>query len=915
MHFDLGGTIGGISGDNFRSIFELAQTGIVIISPEGEFLEVNPAFCVLVGYTEDELKKMKFQDFSVEDDLELNLRYLSELLTGKRSSYRLEKRYITKSGEIVWVDVNVGVYSHSDDRVTSMIGTVVDITGKKEYEDRLSEQREYLQAILSVTQDGFWLLNEHGKIVDVNDAFCRMSGYTREELLQLSISDIDAHEDQERAREHIEFVIREGSDTFETVHRKKNGDKFDVEISVSCMRRTEVYFVVFIRDITGRKKAETNLQHSFNLLRYIIEHTRSAVAVHDRDLKYLYVSQSYLDQYKIEEKDVIGRHHYDVFPDLPQKWRDVHQKALQGVVSSADNDPYYRDDGSVEWNRWECRPWYRADGSIGGLIVYTEVITDRVLAAEELRTSKERYQSFIEQSSEGIYRLEMEEPMDVNLPIEEQIDFNYDKAVLMECNQAFADMYGYKSPKELCGKKLTDFHGGRDNPENRAEVRKFIDAGYKGVRQETMELDKDGNEHWYTNNSIGIVEDGFLIRIWGTQLDITQQKKAEQERNEMEEQLRQAQKMEAVGRLAGGVAHDFNNLLAVIMSSAEMALPEVDPDSQLHQDLLEIDKASQRAADLTRQLLAFSRKQIIKPLFIDLNEVVADQEKMLSRLIGEDIEIKLVLKENLWSVFIDPSQIDQILANLSVNARDAIQGVGTLTIETDNVNLSEEHSREDMPIEEGEYVMLSVTDTGSGINAEMLENIFEPFFTTKGQGEGTGLGLATVYGIVKQNNGVIHVYSELGLGTAFKVYLPCHAGVAKKVEKVEAKLTLEGSETVLVVEDEESILKLAKRFLESAGYTVLVGRSPAEALGIAHEYKEDIHLLLSDVVMPGMNGKQLEEKLRMIKPMIRTMFMSGYTADVIAQRGVLDEGIEFVQKPFTMKVLAQRVREVLDKAP
>lgn len=281
--------------------------------------------------------------------------------------------------------------------------------------------------------------------------------------------------------------------------------------------------------------------------------------------------------------------------------------------------------------------------------------------------------------------------------------------------------------------------------------------------------------------------------------------------------------------------------------------------------------------------------------------------------IGEDITITLKLQEDPWHVLIDPSQIDQILANLSVNARDAIEGVGTLLIETKNVHLNEEYSRHDMTIQEGDFALLSITDSGSGMDAETLDHAFEPFYTTKEVGEGTGLGLATVYGIVKQNNGVIHVYSEVGMGTTFKIYLPRYTGqLPKRKEREESEKT-SGKETILIVEDEAAILNLTKRYLEQSGYTILAASNPMEAIGIAHDFEGQIDLLLSDVVMPGMDGKALETKLRKIKPGIKTMFMSGYSANVIEQRGILDEGIEFIEKPFTMRALTSHIRRIFEE--
>lgn len=387
---------------------------------------------------------------------------------------------------------------------------------------------------------------------------------------------------------------------------------------------------------------------------------------------------------------------------------------------------------------------------------------------------------------------------------------------------------------------------------------------------------------------------------------------AEKVKLRMEAELRQAQKMEAVGRLAGGVAHDFNNMLGVILGYANMALSDFNPSGNLKEYLLQIEKAAERSADLTRQLLAFSSRQIVKPKVLDLNLNVTDLQKMLIRLIGEDIEFKFTPTEDLWNIFIDPSQVNQILANLTVNARDAITDTGKITIETANVILDEDYCRRFVKATPGEYVLLAFSDNGVGMDAELMSHIFEPFFTTKEEGKGTGLGLATVFGIVKQYDGVIHTYSEPGVGTTFKIYFPRFLGKAETYTEVAEEIPTGGNETILIVEDEKQLLDLAKSVLESCGYLVLTASNPDEACQIAQDYDEEINLLLTDVIMPGMNGKQLQKKIQGIKPGIKTLFMSGYTADAIVQHGVLKKGVFFISKPFTINSLVRKVRQTLE---
>ncbi len=395
--------------------------------------------------------------------------------------------------------------------------------------------------------------------------------------------------------------------------------------------------------------------------------------------------------------------------------------------------------------------------------------------------------------------------------------------------------------------------------------------------------------------------------------EIIERKRAEEEQERLRAQLDQARKMESVGRLAGGVAHDFNNMLGVILGHAELALMKLDHSHPLHSHLSAILKATERSADLTRQLLAFARRQTILPRVLNLNETVEGMLDMLERLIGEDIRLLWHPGEGVWTVKMDPSQLAQILTNLCVNARDAISGVGKIVVETSNVAFDEEYRAVDPEFSPGEFVMLAVSDDGGGMDRDTMEKIFDPFFTTKGVGEGTGLGLATVYGIVKQNNGFIKVYSEPGMGSTFRVFLPRHGAASVECAGATPEPLRRGHETILLVEDETAILEIGRVMLESLGYSVLTAGTPADAISLAEERRGMIDLLLTDVIMPEMNGRELAKKLLSLYPDLACLFMSGYTADVIAHRGVLDEGVNFIQKPFTSRGLSMAVRLALEK--
>ncbi len=399
---------------------------------------------------------------------------------------------------------------------------------------------------------------------------------------------------------------------------------------------------------------------------------------------------------------------------------------------------------------------------------------------------------------------------------------------------------------------------------------------------------------------------GVLARVW-----------LEEKRRQLEEQYYQAQKMEAIGRLTAGVAHDFNNLLTAINGFAELIQAQLRPDDPVQEMVAAVLRSGQRAASLVRQLLAFSRKQIIQPQVLNLNTIVAELDKMLQRIIGEDIHLKTVLASDLWPVKVDPAQLEQVIANLVVNARDAMPAGGQLTIETANVVIDDNYVESHLDTQPGNYVLLAISDTGSGMSREVQAHLFEPFFTTKEIGRGTGLGLATVYGIVKQSGGHIWVYSEEGIGTTFKIYLPA---VEEKITRPSAFLQTGpelpvGSETILLVEDNTGVRELLRQVLPSLGYTLVEAENGQEALRLLADYPDPIHLLLTDVVMPGISGKTLAEEASRTRPGLKMLFMSGYTDEAIVQHGVSDAEAAFLQKPFSLMALAAKIRSVLDNSP
>ncbi len=475
------------------------------------------------------------------------------------------------------------------------------------------------------------------------------------------------------------------------------------------------------------------------------------------------------------------------------------------------------------------------------------------------------------------------------------------------------EMWGFK-PGEFGGtyESFSERVHPDDLPGINAEAARCI-AAREPFAREFRVVWPDGTVHWIMGRGeFSFDANGQALRMCGAILETTEHRQAEEALRESETQLRQSQKLEAVGQLAGGIAHDFNNLLTAINGYSSLALKRLDDASPLKSYIEEVKKAGDRAANLTRQLLAFSRKQILEPKVLDLNEVVGDMSKMLRRMIGEDVQLATSPARELGRVKADPGQIEQIIMNLVVNARDAMPNGGKVTIETSDVHLDDEYAREHMPTKPGHYVLLAVSDTGTGMDAETQARIFEPFFTTKEVDKGTGLGLSTVYGIVKQSDGFVWVYSEPGHGTTFKVYLP-----VVDAEKTAAAKPLDddaqiGTETILLVEDEEVVRNLAQETLEAAGYEVLVAGKGEEAIRLGIEHPHEIHLLLSDVVMPGASGNEVAEQLRSLRPKTKVLFMSGYTDEAIVHHGVLASGVRFIQKPFSLAALCRKVREVLD---
>ncbi len=590
-------------------------------------------------------------------------------------------------------------------------------------------------------------------------------------------------------------------------------------------------------------------------------------------------------------------------------------RTIYGAPPSAD---LLSGDGDDEGHATRLEALVRVGGAAAGVVCFEREGAERLWTADE-ESFAGSVADFVALVVEAWERRSVDETLrQLQRAVEQSIDgilVTDMEGTVVFANRAWAEMHGF-SAGDLRGSTWSRFH----TPEQLAEeVHPLLEEVRErgSLDREVGHVRQDGRR-MPTRTTLTLLRDdadapmGYLAIA----RDITQEKEAEERGARLEEQLRRSQKMEAIGRLAGGVAHDFNNMLMAILGCSDFLLNAIPPDQPLRHDVEEIKRAGERAADLTRQLLAFSRRQVLQPRVIDLNAVVSDMERMLRRIIGEDIELMAVLDADLGRIKADPGRLEQVIINLALNARDAMPRGGRLTLETRNFDLDQDYIRGHALVKSGPYVMLAVSDTGTGIDPETQAHIFEPFFTTKGPGQGTGLGLATVYGTVKQSDGYIWVYSEPDRGTTFKLYFPRvpDPELASSRSAPEVR-DLQGRETVLLVEDDPVVRDLIRRILVRYAYRVLEASSGPEALEVCRNHDAPIDLVLTDVVMPQMSGRELIEELVTVRPDLRVLYMSGYSSEAVVRHGMLDKYTPFLQKPFTPDTLARKLREILDNAP
>ena len=758
---------------------------------------------------------------------------------------------------------------------------------------RESEMRS--QTILQTAMDGFWCIDSTGRLLEVNDAYCRMSGYGRDELLGMSIGRLAVDQPAETVADNLRRVLAGEELRFETVHRRRDGSRLPLEVNTQLRAGSggrEIF--AFLRDITERKWTEEALVQAESQLRILINTIPDLVWLKSPDGVYLSCNRAFERLYGAGESEIVGRTDYHfVEKDLADFFREHDQLAMKAGRPCMNEEALtFAEDGYSGLFETIKTPIHDATGKLIGVLGIARDISERKRVETALKESEKRYKSAQRLGNVGNWEYDLVRQSFWGSDQAKRI-YGFDPA-----GESFTtdEVESCIPERERVHQALVDLIE-RDRPYDlEFEIRPASGAAARIIRS-IAEVERDGQ--------------GAPQKVVGVIQDITRQKQAERDKLELERQLRQSQKLEAIGQLAGGVAHDFNNMLGVILGHSEMAMEGLEPQSHLYSALEQIRKAAVHSADITRQLLAFARKQTVAPKVLDLNETVEGILKMLRRLIGENITLTWLPGGKLWPVRIDPTQIDQILANLCVNARDAIAGVGNIAVETGNRTLDAEYCRTHAGFIPGDYVRMAVSDNGCGMDEATMARIFEPFFTTKPVGEGTGLGLATVYGAVRQNDGFINAYSEPGKGTTISLYFPRYAETVPPVEESVATRATGGHETILLVEDEPTILKMTRMMLERLGYTVLTAATPGEAIRLVEEGGQQIDLLLTDVIMPEMNGSVLVERMLARQPGMRHLFMSGYTANIIASQGVLNEGVAFIQKPFARKELADKIREIL----
>ncbi len=919
--------------ERFQAVFEAANAGKSMTLPTGE-VQANQALADMLGYSRGELDAMTWQELTPPEDVPEIERCIAPLLDGRQGSARFEKRYLHRDGSVVWGDVSVTLRRDPEGRPLHFITTVVDITDRRSAEEALRSAEERQRAMIACSPVALYTVDMDGIVTTWNPSCERVFGWSAAEAIGRPLPIVPEDRAEEFAGLRRRVLEEGGFFGLELDRLRKDGSLIPISLSVAPVRdgRGETIAIMGAAlDLSDRKTAERRVEHLNRVLRAIrdvnqlITHEtdrdrllartceilvstrgyRSAwVAVHDGDGTVATVAECGAGEGFAAMRASLER---GVRPECwrraaasPEGFARVRDTQLNctscamalGYGDTAAFAGVLRHGGRDHGVLVVALPEGLSDDD-DELSLFRELVGDVAYALHAMeetrrrRAGEERFRSYVEHAPYGIFVADRE-------------------GRYLEVNPAAADLTGYPEER-LLSMTIADLLPPDAGEAGLAHFRSLLESGR--ASRELEHVHAGGERRRWMVSAVALDGDRFL----GFAEDVTDRRRIEAEREQLQSQLAQAQKLESVGRLAGGVAHDFNNILQAMMAASDLLLvrlPEGDDRLGLAR---EISGGVERAAALTRQLLAFARRQTIRPEVLDLNETVETMLKMMRRLIGEDVDLLWRPGPGLWPVRLDPGQVDQILANLCVNARDAIVGVGRLTIETGNVTFDEAYCARHAGFSAGEFVMLAVSDDGCGMDAATCAQVFEPFFTTKGPHEGTGLGLATVYGIVKQNEGFVNVYSEPGEGTTFKVYVPRHHGGPVAHGPARTAPEPRGSgESVLLVEDDPAILDMIGEMLCGMGYDVHAAAETSDALGKAAGLADRLAVLITDVVMPGMSGRDLASAVQDLCPRCRVLYMSGYTANVIAHRGVLEEGVHFIQKPFSGRDLATRIRQLLD---
>ena len=883
------------SEEKYKALVENAGE-VIVVAQDGILKFVNRRIFELLGHPPEALLEKPFTDFiHPEDRPEVLARHLKRL-DGKTFPDVYTFRVIDRDGETRVVEANAVRIAWDGKPAT--LNFLTDVTERRRMERALRESEERYRLTTEAGRIGVWDWDFVTGEMYVDPSVKQILGY-RDHEIGGRISDWTAHvhpEDADSVSAALKACItKEAPEIFieyRMYHKDGGVHWFLVRGTVMRDGSGKARRIVGTNtDITERKKAEMEIQARENLLSKVMEVLPVGLWLADAEGRLIRSNAAGRRIWGAEP--LVPPEEYGVFrarrlPSgeelAPEDWALV-ETIRDGRTILNELLEIDAFDGAKRTILNSTAPVLDDEGKIQAAVIVNVDVTDQ----RKTEAERERLMAAIEQAVETVI---------ITAPDD----------TIQYVNPAFEAATGY-ARHEALGQTPRILKSGRQDGAFYRDLRETIASG-RTWSGRMVNRRKDGS--LFTEEAtISPVFDagGEIVNYVAVKRDITAHLR-------LEDQFRQAQRLESVGRLAGGVAHDFNNILSVILGYGELAMEKVPPDDALHDDLEKILEAAGRSRDITRQLLAFARKETIAPETLDLNVTVEGMLKMLRRLIGENIDLSWRPAAGLWPVKMDPSQIDQLLVNLCVNARDSITDVGKSTIETNMVTFNREYCTDNEGVVPGDFVMLGVSDDGCGMDRETLDMIFEPFFTTKEMGRGTGLGLATVYGIVKQNKGFIHVYSEPGKSTTFKLYLPRFAGASADTRKPPSDEIPGGrGETILVTEDEAPILKLAMKMLGTLGYTVLAAGTPTEAIRLAEAHPQEISLLITDVVMPEMNGRELAGRLQALYPKLRCLFISGYTANVIAHRGVLEAGVNFLQKPFSRKDLALKVRSALDAAP